>query len=175
VKKKEPAPKTRVIQDPPRSGCPLTPEIEEGPYYKPNSPQRNKLFEEGIPGIKLTLTGQVMDTSCRPIAHAWLDFWQANGNGEYDNQGYTLRGHQFTDEEGKYQLETVLPGAYPRRTPHIHVKVKAMDSSPILTAQLFIPGVESNKTDFLYKEALLLEMKDGMEGKLAIFNFIVNR
>lgn len=175
MKKKVPAPKTPIIKDPPRSGCTLTPGVEEGPYYKKNSPQRNNLFEEGIPGMRLTLTGQVTDTGCRPIDNAWLDFWQANGKGEYDNQGYTLRGHQFADEAGKYKLETVLPGAYPGRTPHIHVKVRANDGSPILTTQLFIPGLASNKTDFLYNEALLMEMRDIPGGKSAVFNFVVNK
>lgn len=148
-----------------------TPEIEEGPYYKPNSPQRTRLFEQGIPGEKLTLTGYVMDIHGKPIAHAWLDFWQANGEGKYDNAGYTLRGHQYTDESGKYILETVIPGGYASRTPHIHAKVRANDNSPILTVQLFIPDVASNKTDFLYRDDLVMDMKNTPNGKAATFNF----
>jgi protocatechuate 3,4-dioxygenase beta subunit len=152
-----------------------TPQAEEGPYYKANSPERTRLVEPGIPGEKLTLTGQVIDSGGNPLAHAWLDFWQADGNGEYDNSGYKLRGHQYTDSSGRYKLETVLPGAYPGRTPHIHVKVRARDSWPVLTAQLFIPGVVSNKTDFIYKDALLMEMKDTPQGKSAKFNFVLSR
>jgi protocatechuate 3,4-dioxygenase beta subunit len=153
----------------------LTPttEIEEGPYYKPGSPQKIKLYEEGIPVNKLTLTGTVRSENGEPIPHAWIDFWQADGNGRYDNIGYVLRGHQYTDNSGRYVLETVIPGGYATRTPHIHVKVRASNSSPILTTQLFIPGMSSNKADFLYREELQIDMKDTPNGKMATFNFVV--
>jgi protocatechuate 3,4-dioxygenase beta subunit len=150
-----------------------TPGIEEGPYYTAGSPERLKLFEEGIPGDKLTLTGFVFDVRGEPIGHAWLDFWHANGNGEYDNSGYRLRGHQYTDQSGKYFLETVVPGGYSVRTPHIHVKVRAKDRSPILTTQLFVPGLASNRADFLYREDLLMDMRETPEGKKATFNFVL--
>jgi protocatechuate 3,4-dioxygenase beta subunit len=151
-----------------------TPEVEEGPYYKPGSPLRTRLYEEGVPGDKLNLTGYVRDVNGRPIAHAWLDFWQANGRGEYDNSGYILRGHQYTDESGRYILETVIPGGYSVRTPHIHVKVRANEGSPVLTVQLFIPGVASNKTDFLYRDDLLVDMQKTARGAAATFNFVLN-
>ncbi len=114
-----------------------------------------------------------MNIDGKPIHRAWLDFWQANGDGDYDNLGYTLRGHQYTDKLGKYVLETVVPGAYAVRTPHIHVKVRVNDSSPIFTTQLFIPGLASNETDFLYRDDLQMDMKDTPRGKAASFNFIL--
>jgi len=154
---------------------PLKPthEIEEGPYYKPGSPQKTRLFEEGVAGTKLELTGYVRDTHGEPIPQSWIDFWQADGTGEYDNTGFSLRGHQFADKSGRYFLETVVPGGYATRTPHIHVKVRANDRSPILTTQLFIPGLESNKADFLYREDLQIDMKDTPKGKRATFNFVL--
>jgi protocatechuate 3,4-dioxygenase beta subunit len=148
-----------------------THEIEEGPYYLPNSPERTILFEEGIPGEKLILTGFVFNFSGKPIAHVWLDFWQANGRGEYDISGYTLRGHQFTDKSGKYVLETVVPRGYANRTPHIHVKLRANEGGPVMTTQLFIPRIASNETDFLYRDDLLVDMEDTPNGKAATFNF----
>ena len=147
--------------------------IDEGPYYKAGSPEKPRLFEEGVPGEKLTLSGFVRDLDGKAIARAWLEFWQANGNGVYDNSGYTLRGHQYTDKSGKYVLETVVPGSYPGRTPHIHVKVRGRESSPILTTQLFIPGLASNKGDFLYRDDMLMDMKDAANGKAASFNFTI--
>src|SRR5688572_22345003 len=57
----------------------------EGPYYKPNTPERQSRLEEGMPGTRLILVGYVLDQNCQPLPNAWLDFWQADSNGEYDN------------------------------------------------------------------------------------------
>jgi protocatechuate 3,4-dioxygenase beta subunit len=149
----------------------LTPAVDEGPYYKSGSPAKAKLYEEGIPGERLTLSGRVLDAQGQPIAQAWLDFWQADGEGHYDNAGFKLRGHQQADKSGRYSVETVFPGHYPGRTPHIHVKVRATPNSPIFTTQLFIPGLASNKTDFLYQDALQMEIKQAPSGKAASFDF----
>ena len=99
-----------------------------------------------MPGTKLVLSGAVLTSECQPVANALVDFWQADSNGEYDNTGFTLRGHQYTDENGRYQLVTVVPGLYTGRTEHIHVKVQA-SNAPVLTTQLFFPGVASNLSD----------------------------
>jgi len=147
--------------------------MTEGPYYKPNSPERTSLIEPGIAGTKLVLTGYVLSVDCKPIAHALLDFWQADGKGQYDNAGYTLRGHQFTDDAGRYQLETIVPGLYPGRTEHIHVKVQS-PKGPILTTQLFFPGVASNQTDQIFDPKLLMTIQDAAEGKLGTFDFVLN-
>ena len=162
-----------VTKDTSRNSIKYTPEVEEGPYYKAGSPEKKKLLEPGVPGTRLTLSGFVYDINLKPLIHAWLDFWQADGNGRYDNSGYVLRGHQYTNNSGKYALETVLPGSYPGRTPHIHVKVRANDSSPISTFQLFIPGSPTNDGDFLYQKALLIKMEDATQGKKATFDFVV--
>jgi protocatechuate 3,4-dioxygenase beta subunit len=152
----------------------VTPSLTEGPYFKPNSPERTSLIDSGTAGTKLTLTGRVLTTKAQPIAHALLDFWQADASGRYDNQGYTLRGHQFTNAEGQYQLLTVIPGLYPGRTRHIHVKVQA-PNGPVLTTQLFFPNEPQNSTDGIFNSKLVLPLKDGPDGgKLATFNFVVN-
>ena len=39
------------------------------------------------------ITGQVLSTSCQPVAQALVDFWQADNAGQHDNSGYRLRGH----------------------------------------------------------------------------------
>src|ERR687898_2668536 len=80
----------------------------EGPFYSPDTPRRRSLLEDGLQGEQLSLTGVVVDQRCRPIARALLDFWQADDAGEYDNDGYRLRGHQFTGTDGRYRLETVF-------------------------------------------------------------------
>jgi len=146
-----------------------TPAQTEGPYFTPDSPERGSLLEAGLPGDRLTVAGTVLATDCRPLRRALLDFWQADAAGRYDNQGYRLRGHQFTDADGRFRLETVVPGRYPGRTRHIHVKVQAPDR-PVLTTQLYFPGEAANAADGIFREELLLAMGGDRQ---ASFTFVL--
>jgi len=150
----------------------LTPALTEGPYFKAGSPERTSLLESGMAGTRLVLTGYVLTADCQPVAHALIEFWQADAGGQYDNSGYTLRGQQYTDAAGRYQLETVVPGEYPGRTEHIHVKVQA-PNGPVLTTQLFFPGVARNSSDGIFDASLVLPVQDTGSGLTATFNFVV--
>lgn len=153
----------------------LTPALTEGPYYAAGSPQRHDLREPGVAGEPLAIIGTVFDERCRPVAGAWLDFWQADGRGVYDNAGYALRGHQFTDAQGRYEMLTVEPGEYPGRTPHIHVKVRATAASPVLTTQLFLPGEAGNRRDAIFDDALVVKRTEQRNPSAAMFDFVVAR
>jgi protocatechuate 3,4-dioxygenase beta subunit len=133
-----------------------TPAQTEGPYFTPSTPLRRSIVPPGAPGIRLTLTGRVLSTAGRPIRRAQIEFWQCDARGVYDNRGYRFRGHQFTDANGRYALTTVVPGLYPGRTKHIHVKVQA-PNRPVLTTQLYFPGVARNRADRIFHPALLLK------------------
>lgn len=74
---------------------------------------------------------------------------QADGNGSYDNSGYVLRGIQATDTNGTYTLTTVIPGQYPGRTEHIHVKI-TLPGGQTYTSQLYMPDSEANNGDRFY-------------------------
>jgi protocatechuate 3,4-dioxygenase beta subunit len=150
-----------------------TPAMTEGPYYKTGSPERTSLLEPGMTGTRLLITGYVLTTDCEPVPGAMLDFWQTDDQGQYDNAGFRLRGHQFTDETGRYQLETISPGIYPGRTAHIHVKVQA-PNGPVLTSQLFLPEVPDNQVDSIFSPQLVMEVEDTQDGKLASFNFVLD-
>lgn len=147
-----------------------TPPMTAGPFYTPDSPERASLLEPGMAGTPMVVTGQVLSLSCTPIANALVDFWHTNDQGEYDNSGYTLRGHQFTDAAGRYRLETIVPGIYPGRTRHFHVKVQAANQ-PVLTTQLYFPAEPLNAGDFLFRPELLMSVQDTDNGKQAIFDF----
>ncbi len=159
----------------PTTGCngKVTPALTEGPFYKAGTPERKSLLEPGITGTRLIVTGYVFTKNCKPIAHAWLDFSHADANGNYDNAGYKLRGHQYTDESGRYQLETIVPGEYPGRTPHIHIKVQAPNQS-ILTTQLFFSGQPRNPSDSIFNEALVMNIEYTTNGLVATFNFVID-
>ena len=135
-----------------------TPSLTEGPFYKANAPRRHSLVTERRPGRRIVLTGYVLTRSCRPVPGAWLDLWHADSRGAYDNAGFDLRGHEFTDERGRYWFETIVPGEYPGRTPHFHLKLRA-PGQRILTTQLYFPGERRNAADGLFDAAVLLKVE----------------
>jgi protocatechuate 3,4-dioxygenase beta subunit len=149
-----------------------TPEVTEGPYYTPNTPLRRTLATAGMPGRRLTVSGRVLSTDCKPVARALIDFWQCDSKGVYDNQGYRLRGHQFTDAQGRYRLNTIVPGIYTGRTRHIHVKVQA-PRQPVLTTQLFFPGEPENQRDGIFLPELLMRINKKSPRWAARFDFVV--
>ncbi|WP_433268064.1 carbohydrate-binding protein [Actinosynnema sp. CS-041913] len=150
-----------------------TPAQTEGPYFKPNSPRRSSLVDAGTVGTRLTVTGYVFGLACQPIANALLDFWQADNNGVYDNTGFKFRGHQFTDAAGKFTLATIVPGLYPGRTRHIHVKVQA-PGGRILTTQLYFPNEPRNNTDTIYDPRLLMTMSNNGTTRVGEYDFVLN-
>ncbi len=150
----------------------VTPPQTAGPFYKPSSPKRNSLVEPGVQGTKIRLQGNVRSTHCQPVGGVLVDLWQADGAGVYDNTGYRLRGHQYTDNFGRYFFETVVPGLYPGRTRHFHVRVQA-PNRPILTTQLYFPGEQQNKRDNIFDEKLLLSIRENGAEKLATFDFVL--
>lgn len=150
---------------PPTPACgTTTPAQTPGPFYSPNSPERQSLLESNTLGTRLIVTGQVLTTDCTPLANSLIDVWQTDDKGAYDNAGNTLRGHQFTDAEGRYWLETVVPGVYPGRTRHLHIKAQA-PNRPVLTTQLYFPQEPLNERDFLFQPALLMAVQDSADGK----------
>ncbi|MGE3144476.1 MAG: intradiol ring-cleavage dioxygenase [Pseudorhodoplanes sp.] len=157
-------------QPTPACGAGATPRQTEGPYFKPASPERADLMEASMAGPALAVSGRVLTRDCRPVPRALIEIWQADAGGEYDNRGFRLRGHVFTTPDGRYRFRTVVPGAYPGRTPHIHVKVQA-PNRPVLTTQLYFPGDPGNARDRLFRPELLLGMADAGTGA---FDFVLD-
>lgn len=103
-----------------------------GPYYRPNAPIRTNLVLTGHTSTELFVTGHVyMDDCTSPLPGALVEFWQSDGEGEYDNDStdYRYRGSQQVGEDGAYSFKTILPGRYPVgssfRPSHIHFKITA--------------------------------------------------
>ena len=147
----------------------ITPRQTEGPFFAPNSPLRASLIEAGARAPRMLVTGQVLSPQCKPVANALVDLWHADEEGAYDNRGHRYRGHQFTDAQGRYQFETIVPALYPGRARHYHVKVQAKGGR-VLTTQLYFPGDPGNRRDGLYRQDL--EMRTSKNGE-GTFNFVV--
>jgi protocatechuate 3,4-dioxygenase beta subunit len=144
----------------------------EGPYFSPDAPLKRDLSADRPNGEKMILAGLVLDRTCRPIAKALVQVWQADETGAYDNKGFTLRGHQYSDERGRWWFTTIVPAAYPGRTRHIHVKVQR-PGGRVLTTQLYYPEEPLNRRDGLFDQRLLMRISNASDGKFARFDFVV--
>jgi protocatechuate 3,4-dioxygenase beta subunit len=151
-------------------GSEVTPAITEGPFFSTGSPERTSIRDGD--GTDLVVSGTVLATDCRALANAKLDFWHADDDGDYDTSGFDFRGHQFTDAQGRYRLETIVPALYPGRTRHIHVKVQP-EGGPVLTTQLYFPGESQNEGDSLFNADCLMDVSDVGAGQAATFTFVV--
>ena len=145
----------------------------DGPFFKPSSPERADLRDGGPPGRPLDVTGFVVSRSCRPVGHALIDVWQADDAGRYDNRGFVLRGHLFTDDAGRFTLRTIVPGGYDGRTRHIHAKVQA-PGKPVLTTQLYFPDQPLNRSDGLFRRELVMRLDQADDRLLGRFDFVLD-
>jgi len=133
------------------------------------------LVEAGMAGTRVMLVGRVLTSQCAPVAGAIVDVWQADDAGVYDLKGYRLRGKVTADAQGKYAIESILPGLYPGRTRHIHVKI-SIPGGATLTSQVYFPNEGANETDRTFNAAMLAKMSDGAGGaKLATIDFVLKK
>ena len=128
--------------------CVLTPEAVEGPFYFDPKLVRATIAE-GKAGAPLTLALRVVEAeTCAAFNEARVDIWHCDGLGVYSGyarqetgsaKGETfLRGTQFAASDGAVRFDTIYPGWYPGRTPHIHFKV-ILDDKDLVTGQLYFP------------------------------------
>lgn len=145
----------------------------EGPFFKPRSPERSDLREPGIKGPPIEVAGYVLTRGCRPVERALVDLWHADDEGEYDNAGFRLRGHQYTDAQGRYRFLTIVPAAYVGRTRHYHVKVQP-PGGRVLTTQLYFPGEAKNRGDGLFRRELLMKVAKAGGSLAGRFDFVLD-
>jgi protocatechuate 3,4-dioxygenase beta subunit len=133
---------------PAAASCQFSPTLPDGPFYFDA-----KLFRvditENRPGVPIEYRLGVVDASCQPVANAIVDVWQCDAVGVYS--GYDgqitgastkgmnfLRGMQKTDAKGLTRFTAIYPGWYPRRVPHVHVKIH-LSPKAVVTTNLFLP------------------------------------
>jgi protocatechuate 3,4-dioxygenase beta subunit len=66
----------------------------------------------------------------------------------------------------------VVPGIYPGRTEHIHVKVTPPGGAALMT-QLCFPGVNQNDADGIFDPAALLAITETPDGLLGAYTFVL--
>ena len=140
-----------------------------GPFYPRNAAERPRSIDADLitvdgdrvvtKGTPLFLIGRVTDRSGEVIAGATVEIWQCDANAVYHHpaggaeaerdayfQGY---GVDRTDSKGEFRFRTIIPVAYPGRTPHIHVRIQPSSGGAFAT-QLYLPGDAGNARDFLF-------------------------
>jgi protocatechuate 3,4-dioxygenase beta subunit len=135
---------TPADDDDTQATCEPTGPQTAGPFY-PGEPETRVDISEGIPGVAMEVDLQILDAACVPLVGAEVDLWGADKDGRYS--GYEdfgtegedwQRGQQITDGDGRVRFSCVVPGSYPGRAMHLHVKVRA-DGHGELTTQTYLP------------------------------------
>ena len=112
-----------------------------GPFYKPDAPER------AVTGQGLVVSGTVRSSKgCGPLAGARLEWWSADGRGEYQDE---LRATQRSGPDGTFRYQTVAPGRYPGRPPHLHLKISAPGHRTLVTQLYPRDGQHAIATDLV--------------------------
>lgn len=161
-----------------------TPWQTAGPYYPDRLPldRNNDLVIVGksitpAVGTITHLTGTVHDVNGAPVPGAVIEIWQTDNRGSYiHSRGRNRRrgrdpnfqgfGRTTTDAKGRYTFRTIVPAAYPGRTPHFHVTIRK-GRRRLLTTQLYRAGEKRNARDGLYRSIRTAE-----ERKLVTIPFV---
>ena len=149
-----------------------TPSQTEGPYLKPTSPLRTSLLDPGMPGTRIVVEGSVLTIDCRPMPRAMVDFWQADNRGQYDNAGYRLRGHQFTDDTGHYRLNHRPRAVFRAHTAYPCEGAGAQPARPHDPALL--PWGVRQPARLHFHPDLAMQIDNVKGSKLATFDFILD-
>ena len=171
----------------PPGGFAPTPAGPDGPYYRPNSPAKRQLAEEGTKGEPMRFAGRVLDNDGQPVEGAIIEIWHADGAGEYDHSEFNCRGHQATNRDGQFVFDTVKPKGYgvrsmsligtvDFRSAHIHVKIRA--GEPTFTTQVWFPDDARNRLDVAYwafKKTNVIEYEPDQPVLTARFDFVLDQ
>ena len=178
------------------AGLSSTPAQTEGPFYPLDLPldhdsdlTRVEGRTERAAGAVLELGGRVLGADGRPASGVQVEIWQCDAFGVYHHPGdrrapadpnFQGFGRTVADQQGDYRFRTIVPVAYPGRTPHIHFKILGTDLDA-LTTQMYVAGHADNERDGLYRRlgraselvTVTLEPDDESGGQRALFDIVL--
>lgn len=168
------APAGAADEESPAGGWGATEPNILGPFHREGAPFRAKVTPPLEPGDPLLVRGRIWGADSRaPIPRCTVDIWQANDAGRYDNDDpaappapdvFLNRTRLVTDESGRYEYETILPGRYRIgpdvwRPRHIHYWVRHDRYRPLVT-QLYFRGDPHNGTDRFVRPSLIMDLQE---------------
>ena len=122
-------------------------------------------------GERIIVAGRVIDEDGRPVRNTLVEIWQANAAGRYFHAvddhpapldpNFTGAGRAVTDDDGRYRILTIKPGAYPWRNhpnawrpAHIHFSLFGSSLPSRLVTQMYFPGDPLLKQDPIFMSIL---------------------
>lgn len=145
-----------------------TPSQMEGPYYPRAIPADADADLVRVPGqatqargVPLLLEGLARAADGSALPGARVEIWQADDQGIYlhpgdsrlaqRDAGFQGFGRAVADGAGRYAFRTILPGLYPGRTRHIHLRAQPAQGGSALTTQVYFPDEPRNASDGLLR------------------------
>jgi hypothetical protein len=92
---------------------------------------------EGKQGAPVVLTLQIVEANDCADGQGRYSGYARQETGSTKGETF-LRGTQFIGADGEVRFNTIYPGWYPGRTPHIHFKAFVGDRN-VITGQLYFP------------------------------------
>ena len=150
---------TGFLTEPFRLGT--TPSSTVGPYLAIGLtwPDGAWAAAEGTEG-GIWIRGRVFDGAGDLVPDAMVETWQADPDGRFDHpddprgaakstvEGFRGFGRCPTDDEGRWRIRTVLPGALPDEAPHIDVSVFARGLLDRVVTRIYFPEhADAHATD----------------------------
>jgi protocatechuate 3,4-dioxygenase beta subunit len=161
-------PSQALYRIPAEAGDPFTP-CPPAPLVRPGEsdltrigPGRPRAFGDAV-----WITGRVLDEGLRPVRRTLVEVWNANAHGRYSHvidagrndapldPNFYGFGRLLTDDDGRYAVRTIKPGAYIARRdinwwrpPHVHFSI--LGSGVRLVTQMYFPDEPLNERDFIF-------------------------
>ena len=138
------------------NACVVSPVETEGPFplKTPEKFVRSNIIGDRV-GVSLEVVIKIENVSqeCQPLAGMFVDIWHCDAQGNYSeykrqlagdfSDQHFLRGRQVTDETGSVSFQSIYPGWYPGRAPHIHIAVLNNKGESVLITQMAFPEAAS--------------------------------
>ena len=142
----------------------LTPFQTVGPFFAICLSESGcaRLASDHAIGRRITIEGTISDGAGAAIPDALVEIWQANAAGRYahpeDQQpksldpNFTGYGRAPTDDEGRFAIETIMPGRVPGpndtlQAPHLLFGILARGILTRLVTRVYFEDEPSNADD----------------------------
>ncbi|PLT33524.1 dioxygenase [Bacillus sp. V5-8f] len=163
--------------------------LEQKPFVIPQRPDEA--------GDKLIFRGNVTSVDGKPLANTKVEWWQDDNDGLYSNfdspaPAFNLRGHFYTDENGDFEVHSIVPipyqiptngptgefvraaGYHAYRPAHIHMMF-IQEGYETLITQVFFEGDQWLETDVAkgVRSSLLTKLHQVGDHKEASLDFVL--